>query len=238
MNQLFPASRAGCGIFRYWAPVLYPCARGTLRNICCYKICGTALAVKDIRWDDWTILFALVSLITQPLSCRMLIKWKNDTIIGCVLDDVEIHYGFGRQEHCLEDDWQLLEFKKYVYGESIQTFASLKWTKVSICLFLLRIPIKKIIIRPLQASVFILTVSDIILTLLWILQCRPVDAVRNKDVQGQCFSLGQLPRVIMAQVGRLFLLLSSRDYIWIYGPISSHLSSFGLCIRELSYPVR
>lgn len=142
--------------------------------------------------------------MNQPLSCRKLTKRKTGTIIGCALDYVEVHYGFGRQEHCLEDDWQLLEFKKYVYGEWIQTFASLMWTKVSICLFLLRIPIKKIMIRLLQASVVILIVSNIILTLLWILQCRPVDAAWNKDIQGPCFSRGQLLRVIMAQASRFF----------------------------------
>lgn len=139
------------------------------------------LVVKEIGWDDWTILLALIG-----------------TLIGSALDFVEVHYGFGRHYACLSE-WQQQEFGKYVYGEWIQTFASLMWTKVSICLFLLRIPIRKVFIRPLQASVVILILSNIILTLLWILQCRPVHAAWNKNVHGQCFSRGQLQRVIMAQ---------------------------------------
>lgn len=163
--------------------------------------------VKDVGWDDWTILFALVRSIIQALPRRweywMLINLQVGTLIGSALDFVEVHYGFGRHQDCLSD-WQLQEFKKYVYGEWIQTFASLMWTKVSICLFLLRIPIRKIVVRPLQASVAILIVSNIILTLLWILQCHPVNAVWNSTVKGNCFSRGQLQRVILAQASKAF----------------------------------
>lgn len=72
--------------------------------------------------------------------------------------------------------WQIIEFQKYTYGEWIQTFATLMWTKVSICFFLMRIPATKALIRPLQASIVFLIVSNIILTVLWIVQCRPLHA--------------------------------------------------------------
>lgn len=78
------------------------------------------------------------------------------------------------------------------------------WTKVSICLFLLRIPIRKIFVRPLQASVVILIVSNVVLTLTWILQCHPVDAAWNLNVNGKCLSRGQLLRVIIAQASKMF----------------------------------
>lgn len=133
----------------------------------------------------------------------MLIKEKLGTVIGSALDIVEVHYGFGKPQNCL-GNWQLQEFKKYVYGEWIQTFATLMWTKVSICLFLLRIPIRNIFVRPLQASVVFLIVSNVILTLLWILQCRPVHAVWSMDHKGQCFSRGQLQRIVLAQASKVF----------------------------------
>lgn len=137
----------------------------------------------------------------------MLIELQVGTLIGSALDFVEVHYGFGRHQDCLSS-WQLQEFKKYVYGEWIQTFASLMWTKVSICLFLLRIPIRKIVVRPLQASIAILIVSNIILTLLWILQCHPVNAAWDEDVSGKCFSRGQLLRIVLAQASKAFFPLS------------------------------
>lgn len=132
-----------------------------------------------------------------------LIITQLGTVIGAALDFVEVHYGFGRPSWYLTDH-QLREFLKYTYGEWIQTFASLMWTKISICLFLMRIPVSKTYIRPLQAGVVILVVSNVILTLLWILQCSPVSAAWDleRKKHSRCFSRGQLLRIIMAQASK------------------------------------
>ena len=111
---------------------------------------------------------------------------------------VEIHYGFGRPQYYLTK-WDLIEFRKYAYGEWIQTFATLMWTKVSICLFLRRIPVTKALIKPIEVAISFLILSNIIITLLWILQCRPVDAAWDSNVHGSCFSRGQLERIVLAQ---------------------------------------
>ncbi|KAL8954733.1 MAG: hypothetical protein Q9183_006959, partial [Haloplaca sp. 2 TL-2023] len=139
--------------------------------------------VKNIGWDDITIVLAILG-----------------TIIGAGLVGVEVHYGFGRPAYYLTDH-ELRVFLKYTYGEWIQTFASLMWTKISICLFLMRIPVSKAYIRPLQAGVVILVVSNVILTLLWVLQCTPISAVWDLDLKerSKCFSRGQLLRIIFAQ---------------------------------------
>ena len=74
------------------------------------------------------------------------------------------------------------------------------FTKVSICLFLLRITITPAFIRPLQAAIAVLIVSNVVLSLLWILQCTPhLDKAWNDKVSGKCFSKGQLERIIIAQ---------------------------------------
>lgn len=81
-----------------------------------------------------------------------------------------------------------------------KTFATLTLTKVSICLFLLRITITNNFIRPLQAAIFILVLSNMILSLLWIFQCTPhLDKVWNNKLPGQCFTQGQLERIIITQ---------------------------------------
>lgn len=132
------------------------------------------------------------------------------------LDFVEVHYGFGRHKRYLTAH-QLQEFLKYTYGEWIQTFATLMWTKVSICLFLLRIPVTKYLIQPLQAALVILILSNVVLTNLWIVQCRPVAAVWDSSIDGKCFSKGQIESIIFAQAGKLrIILFSSR---------SSHVTS-------------
>ena len=139
---------------------------------------------------------------TNFLSLSFADIWQIGNFIGGALDLVLVHYGFGRSMFYLNQH-QLLEFGKYVYGEWIQTFATLMFTKVSICLFLLRIPVTKVLIRPLQAAVAFLVVSNVILTLLWIFQCTPVDAAWNTEIKGRCFSRGELQRIIMAQASGL-----------------------------------
>ncbi|MCJ1271348.1 hypothetical protein MMC22_011248 [Lobaria immixta] len=108
MNTSPPASPAACDI-----------NQGVALNAATITLVGAAAVVvaarfavrfwivKDIGWDDWTILLAMLG-----------------TIIGGALDIVEVHYGFGMHQNCLTEH-QLLEFQKYVWGEWIQTFASL-----------------------------------------------------------------------------------------------------------------
>lgn len=119
-------------------------------------------------------------------------------IIGCGLVVVQVRYGLGRHKYYLTQ-WQFIEFQKYSYGEWMQTFATLTFTKVSICLFPLRIPVETRLIRPLQAAIAALIVSNIVLTVVWIVQCRPLAKAWNTNVEGHCFSDGQLQRIIFSQ---------------------------------------
>lgn len=130
-------------------------------------------------------------------------------MIGFGLVHVQIHYGFGRPQYYLTK-WELIEFRKYAFGEWIQTFATLMWTKVSICLFLRRIPITKALLRPLDVAIVFLIVSNVIITILWIVQCKPVDAAWNSNLKGACFSRGQLERIVLAQAGRSTQIDSAR----------------------------
>ena len=133
----------------------------------------------------------------------------------------EIAYGYGRPAYYLTQH-QFQEFSKYVYGEWLQvrrflsrtrllntdfdyikTFATLTFTKVSICLFLLRLTVTKVSIRPLQIAVIILIISNIVLSLIWIFQCRPhLDKAWNSKMPGSCFSKGQVERIIISQAGK------------------------------------
>ena len=137
--------------------------------------------VRNAGWDDYTILFA-----------------SFGKIIACGLIIVQVHYGFGRHKMDLTQ-WQYIEYMKYSYGEWIQTFQTLMFTKISICFFLLRIPVEKHLIRPIQGAIIVLIVSNVVLTLLWIFQCNPIASAWNKQTPGSCFSNGQLQRIIISQ---------------------------------------
>ena len=129
---------------------------------------------------------------------------------GCALVLIELHYGFGRHKSDLSHD-EYVEFTKYSYGEWIQTFFTLMFTKVSICLVLLRIVISKAFIRSLQALIVALVVSNVVLTILWILQCQPVNlAWLAPETPGSCFTELQLRQIILAQASKSCLLR-----IWI-----------------------
>lgn len=144
----------------------------------------------------------------------LLIYTKLGSIIGGGLDAPEIRNGFGRHQYYLNDH-QIQEFKKYTYGEWLQTFFTLMVTKVSICLLLLRISPNKRIIRPIQSLVVFLVLSNVVLSLAWILQCIPVDGAwdATKQKTAKCLTQGQVQRVIISQASRFFghVLLIYRD---------------------------
>lgn len=137
--------------------------------------------VRNVGWDDYTILCAALGII-----------------IGCGLVVVQLHYGLGRHKFYLTK-WQFIEFTKYSYGEWIQTFQTLMFNKLSICFLLLRIPVEKHLIRPIQGAIVFLIVSNIVLTLLWIFQCNPIAGSWNKQTPAKCFTDAQLQRIIISQ---------------------------------------
>jgi hypothetical protein len=151
---------------------------------------------------------------TPRLQVKLILLEALGTIIGTALVCVEVHYGFGKHQYYLSQ-WSFIEFQKYSYGEWIQTFQTLMFTKLSICIFLLRIPVDKKYIRPLQATVVFLIVSNIILTLLWIFQCNPVSGAWNKLVPAHCMTNAQLQRIILSQA--VISILS--DFMFALFPI-------------------
>lgn len=137
--------------------------------------------VRNVGFDDYTIICAAFGIIIST---------------GLVI--VEVHYGFGRHKSVLTQ-WQFIEFMKYSYGEWIQTFQTLMFNKISICFFLLRIPVERYFIRPIQVAIVFLIITNIVLTLVWIFQCKPIARAWDTRIPGSCLSTGQLQRVIVSQ---------------------------------------
>ena len=127
-------------------------------------------------------------------------------ITRAILDFIEVHYGFGRHQHYLSDS-QVQEFSKYNYGEWIRTLFTLMFTEVSICLLLLRLAPNKTVIRPTQGLIVALVSLNVILCMLWIIQCTPTfaawDATQRETAK--CFTHGQIQHIINSQASRLQL---------------------------------
>ena len=137
--------------------------------------------VRNVGWDDYTIVAATLG------HC-----------IGMGLVLCELHYGFGTHREFVSDS-AFLEFMKCSYVEWIQTFQTLMFNKLSVCLFLLRLPVSKQYTRPLQGAVIFLIVSNIILTFLWIFQCSPVSGSWTQSATARCMTYAQLERIIISQ---------------------------------------
>jgi len=87
-------------------------------------------------------------------------------------------------------------------------------------------------IRPLQASVVALIVSNIVLTVLWIVQCIPIEAAWDDTKPGKCFSRGQLLRIIFSQSGKA--RIKSCKYLSMLIP-SSDLGRLRLRVRRVPH---
>lgn len=133
----------------------------------------------------------------------MLTSTKIGSLVGAALDLVDVHYGFARHEYYLNDH-QIQEYKKFSYGDWIQTFLTLMLIKVSICLLLLRVSPNKRIVRPIQTLMMFLILSNLVLSLLWIFQCIPVDGAWDLERQktAKCLTQGQIQRVLISQASR------------------------------------
>ncbi|KAL9012636.1 MAG: hypothetical protein Q9173_002606 [Seirophora scorigena] len=157
--------------------------------------------VRIVGWDDYTIVCATLG-----------------HIVGLVVVFIQVHYGFGVHRSDLTTR-QYTQFQKYSYGEWIQTFQTLMFTKLSICFLLLRIPVQNYLKRPIQGAVAVLVVTNIVLTLLWILQCNPAAGAWNKEIPAKCFTDAQLLRIIISQaiisiVSDVVLALSPIVLLW------------------------
>lgn len=171
--------------------------------------------VRNVGWDDYTIVCAAIG-----------------KIVGCGLLIVRVHYGFGRHKVYLIQ-WQVIEGSKYSYGEWIQGFQTLMLHKISICFLLLRIPIEKHFIRPVQGAIVFLIVINLVLTLLWIFQCNPIAGSWNKMTPAICFTDAQLLQIMLAQalisvISDFVLALFPIALLWKV-PIQTRIK-VGLCI--------
>ena len=84
----------------------------------------------------------------------------------------------------------------------MQTFLTLMFTKISICLFLLRIMVEKWLRRPVYTLIGVnVAFTATCVSLFWGI-CRPLNSYWTVGVDGKCLGKGQVERLIIAQGGR------------------------------------
>lgn len=97
------------------------------------------------------------------------------------------------------------------WADWIQSFITLGLTKISICLFLLRIVESKKLVMGLRALIGVTALFTAVCVFLFIGVCRPLKAYWDVGVSGQCLSNPQIEAVVLAQGGKLILWLDCAD---------------------------
>lgn len=119
---------------------------------------------------------------------------------------LEVLNGLGRHEYYLTPI-QRRHFQKFAWVDWMQTFLTLMFTKISICLFLLRIIIDQWLRRPIYALITLLVIFHMICVFLFLGICRPLRSYWEVGVDGVCLGVGQVEGIIIAQGGKSNFLL-------------------------------
>ena len=112
----------------------------------------------------------------------------------------EVFYGLGRHLHYLSP-YQYNHYLRYDYLDWIQVFVTLAISKISICLFLMRLSKFDRLRTFLQVLIAFLILTHVPLTLLMIFQCRPVQKYWDQEMEGKCFPKTTVEKIIIAQGG-------------------------------------
>lgn len=118
--------------------------------------------------------------------------------VGMGLVMMEVHYGLGRHETYLSAA-EYEGFLKYNYIDWVQVFIILALSKIAICLFLLRISKFERWRTFLFGLIGFIIITHTPLTLLFLLQCIPLNKNWNTSVAGHCFSKSAVEKIIIVQ---------------------------------------
>ncbi|KAL8713751.1 MAG: hypothetical protein Q9220_002277 [cf. Caloplaca sp. 1 TL-2023] len=136
---------------------------------------------RNMGWDDYHM------IIGQVVN-----------LVGLGFVTAEVFDGLGRHMYYLQAD-QRRRFMIIGWIDWMQTFIAIMFTKISICLFLLRIKNDKsnrIFMYSLIAANVLVTA---VLCFLFLGMCRPIRAYWDIGVDGKCFSLKQTEIMVAAQ---------------------------------------
>jgi len=116
------------------------------------------------------------------------ITYQTLSCISTAFNVTQLDHGGGRHTYYLQLP-QAIESSKYVDLAQLFLIIITCITKVSICLFLIRIPNSKRLIHFLYVLMGALILVNGLCAIVYILQCRPFQALYDPTVTGQCWSI-------------------------------------------------
>lgn len=167
---------------------------------------------RNVGWDDYFIVASLVSVETcserESLfrQRNLLIHLKIAGLVAFGLFGKLFASGMGRHVVCLTLE-EVSNTAKWSLFSQIFISISLGLTKISVAIFVLRIidQAQKRFSEFLWVLIAFVTVTHVIQFVLFVIQCRPLEAVWNPFVRGHCFSISVVYLVSYINYGELRL---------------------------------
>ncbi|KAL8920037.1 MAG: hypothetical protein Q9208_006492 [Pyrenodesmia sp. 3 TL-2023] len=152
--------------------------------------------------------------------------------------------GLGRHSYYLQPSQRRL-FVALGWSDWIQTFITLMFTKISICLFLLRIVDGRKVRMAMHTLIGCLVLFTTVFTCLFLGICRPLKAYWNIGVESVCLSDKVVENILIAQGGSKALWKAdaqreAADSTWQFfrsSPISSARPFRSSSLRGQSFPL-
>lgn len=113
--------------------------------------------------------------------------------------------GMGRHSFCLNPN-EILDIVKWGLFSQVFVSISLGLTKISVCVFMLRVVdnAQKRITRFLWVLIGFVAAAHFVQVLLFLVQCRPLEALWNPFLKGRCFSLHIVYMIAYTNFGELY----------------------------------
>ncbi|KAL6714771.1 hypothetical protein ACLMJK_008196 [Lecanora helva] len=163
-------------------------------------------AILAVCWA--LVLFALVSTILRIyVRARLTGNLGSDdavigvamatTILGAGLITAEVLNGLGRHEYYLTTP-QRSNLQALAWADWVQVFITLGLTKISICLFLLRIIEQRTVEKAMWALIGFTSLFSAVCVFLFMGICRPLRAYWAVGQDGHCMSNLQVSHIVIA----------------------------------------
>lgn len=156
---------------------------------------------RSFWWDDGLIILALVRKLARldelnRLTCPL----QALTITGTVFNSLSFNSGAGKHTYDLPNPLtQIPDVIKWNTAYQIDNVICVNMTKLSILLFVLRIPNSKRLAYLIYLVMFCMSVVNIVTVAALASQCRPLKKLWKPTIPGDCFYEGELSRFGYAQ---------------------------------------
>lgn len=112
-------------------------------------------------------------------------------MVAVAINCQQVKNGAGRHEYYLQKP-EIIEELKWHFFSQVQLYICTALIKASACLFLIRIVNKKRLVRLLYTLSVVIIVVNLAVVVALFAQCRPLNKVWNKHVEGQCYEVSVL----------------------------------------------